>query len=507
MNTIKYMNASKFRTSKTGVEVVYVIDNGDLGVHRKTQHSALLTSVIKSKLFEPKLGSTYTIAVNDKKNVCFVGLGKCNEKPSKNYMHENPMVSFVDLRTAFAHSIAATAKDNLVYFNLTTLPRCTHLGSEYMLQFKSVEALGFLLRASEYKYTMTLGKSKPKNNPRKRIRNVVCNEAVDLSLAAGVLRGDAINRAKYLGDLPSNICTPTYLSNIASEIAKQPKVTAKILGEKAMAKLGMGSFLSVTAGSTEPAVLITLEYRGATRGKGKLKSPIVLVGKGITFDTGGISLKPCGKMSDMKSDMGGAASVLSAFEALVKMGIKRDLVCIVGSAENCIGPDATKPNAVVTSMSGRTIEILNTDAEGRLVLCDCLTYAQTNYDASIIIDVATLTGAVVAALGAQYSGVFSNNDKLAKNLVGISEECCDRAWHLPCGKEFVKMCSSKFADISNLGKGCGASTAAAFLSEFIEDNNKTQWAHIDCAGTFFQNGKSVGRPVSLLINAVKSLAQ
>jgi leucyl aminopeptidase len=311
--------------------------------------------------------------------------------------------------------------------------------------------------------------------------------------SAAVARGMALT--KDLGNLPGNICTPTYLAAKALALGKAHKsIKATVLEEKDMQKLGMGSFLSVTRGSAQPAKLITLEYRGGD----KKQKPIALVGKGITFDSGGISLKPGADMDEMKYDMCGAASVLGTMQAIAEMGLKLNVVGVIPSCENLPSGTATKPGDIVTSMSGQTIEILNTDAEGRLILCDALTYT-AKFHPDTVIDIATLTGACVIALGNVASGLFSNEDKLAQELLAAGEQAHDRAWQLPLWDDYQPLLDSNFADMQNIGGRAGGTiTAACFLSRFTKDY---RWAHLDIAGTANKSGKdkgATGRPVPLL---------
>ena len=277
-------------------------------------------------------------------------------------------------------------------------------------------------------------------------------------------------------------------------LAKTHNLKASVLEEKDMEKLGMGSLLAVARGSEQPAKLIVLEYQGS----GKKENPIVLVGKGVTFDTGGISLKPAAEMDEMKFDMSGAGSVLGTLLAIAEMKLPINVVGIIPATENMPGGKATKPGDVVTSMSGQTIEILNTDAEGRLILCDALTYAE-RYNPKVVIDIATLTGACVIALGNFTTGLISNDDKLAQALLAAGEQAIDRAWQLPLWDEYQDLLKSNFADIANIGgRAAGTITAACFLSRFTK---KYRWAHLDIAGTAWKSGKekgSTGRPVPLL---------
>jgi leucyl aminopeptidase len=318
---------------------------------------------------------------------------------------------------------------------------------------------------------------------------------IQSGLNLGSATGNGMNVARELGNLPGNICTPRYLSNEAKKLSRSyPKLSTKILSEKQMAELGMGSLLSVSAGSAEPAQLIIMEYKGAN----KNQKPHVLVGKGITFDTGGISLKPGGAMDEMKFDMCGAASVFGTMNTIASLEAKVNVVAIVAAAENMPSSTATKPGDIVTTMSGKTIEILNTDAEGRLVLCDALSYAE-RYKPQSVVDIATLTGACVVALGSHASGLFSNNDQLAEELLNAGIQTGDRAWRMPLWDDYKKSLKSNFADLANIGgREAGSITAACFLSYFTKSY---PWAHLDIAGTAWLSGANkgaTGRPVPLL---------
>ncbi|MCL4114999.1 UNVERIFIED_CONTAM: hypothetical protein GTU68_036113 [Idotea baltica] len=298
---------------------------------------------------------------------------------------------------------------------------------------------------------------------------------------------------KNLANHPGNVCTPTYIADQAKAVAKDySNIKIKILEEKDMEKLGMGSFLSVSKGSDEPGKMIILEYTGA---KDKKQAPIALVGKGITFDTGGISLKPGANMDEMKFDMGGAAGMLGTLKACAEMQLPINVVVVLAAAENMPSGRASKPGDIVTSMAGKTIEVLNTDAEGRLVLCDALTYVG-KYKPEVVIDAATLTGACIVALGHHICAVLSNNDELANDIMSAGNTINDRAWQLPMGEEYLKQLKSSFADLGNIGAGGGGTiTAACFLGEFTKDY---KWAHLDIAGTAWEGKDSTGRPVPLL---------
>jgi leucyl aminopeptidase len=313
-------------------------------------------------------------------------------------------------------------------------------------------------------------------------------------LAQGLALAHGISLARDLGNLPGNICTPAYLAEQARKLAKHYRMKVQVLEQADMEKLGMNTLLSVAAGSSQPPKLIVLEYRTGA----KNQKPVVLVGKGVTFDTGGISLKPAPEMDEMKYDMSGAGSVLGTLKAVAEMKLPVNVVGIIPATENMPGGRATKPGDIVTSMSGQTVEILNTDAEGRLILCDALTYAE-RFDPAAVIDIATLTGACVIALGHVVSGLFANDDPLAREVLTAGDHAGDGAWHLPLHDEYQDQLRSNFADFANIGgRPAGAVTAACFLSRFTK---QYKWAHLDVAGTAWKSGKekgSTGRPVPLL---------
>ncbi len=352
--------------------------------------------------------------------------------------------------------------------------------------------------AAECEYRFDSMKSK-KSEPRPLVRVELLTAARDARAAArGLREGGAIGAgtslAKDLGNLPANICTPAFLAEQARKIAREWKLGVEVLERKDMEKLGMGSLLSVAQGSRQPPKLIVLNYAGGA----KKSKPVVLVGKGITFDTGGISLKPSAEMDEMKFDMCGAASVLGALRACAELKLKLNVVGIIPTTENMPGGAATKPGDIVTSMSGQTIEVLNTDAEGRLILCDALTYAE-RFEPAAVVDIATLTGACVIALGHVASGLYSNKEALARELLAAGDEAYDRAWHMPLWDDYQEQLKSNFADMANIGgRPAGSVTAACFLSRYAK---KFDWAHLDIAGTAWKSGKdkgSTGRPVALL---------
>jgi leucyl aminopeptidase len=355
------------------------------------------------------------------------------------------------------------------------------------------------LHAGSYRFEEC--KSKPDEDQaglQKAILNVT--EARTLATARTALKignavGLGLNQARELGDLPPNICTPSHLADVARKNARRyPKMKARVLKQKDMEELGMGALLSVARGSRQPPRLIVVEYQGGKKGD----KPVVLVGKGITFDSGGISIKPSQAMDEMKFDMCGAASVLGTLVMLGELQPPINVVGIVPSCENMPDGDANKPGDIVTSMSGQTIEVLNTDAEGRLILCDALTYSE-RFKPKAVIDIATLTGACVIALGKHPCGLLSNDDRLAQQLLAAGEQADDRAWQLPLWEDYQEQLKSNFADMANIGgREGGAITAACFLARFTE---KLKWAHLDIAGVAWESGKqkgATGRPVPLL---------
>lgn len=312
-----------------------------------------------------------------------------------------------------------------------------------------------------------------------------------------------LDLARDLGHQPPNVCNPTYLLREARKLSKLDKVRVSALDERKMKELGMGAFLAVSQGSHTPGKMIIVEYRGGKTGD----APVVLVGKGITFDTGGISLKPAANMDEMKFDMCGAATVLGTLRAAAEAKLPLNVITVVAAAENMPGGGATRPGDIVRTLSGKTVEILNTDAEGRLVLCDALAYVE-RYKPRAVVDVATLTGAMIVALGSHASGLFTADDELAEALLAAGDWSGDRAWRMPLWDEYQEMLKSNFADVPNIGSpGAGSITAACFLSRFT---GKYPWAHMDVAGSAFQGGASkgaTGRPVGLLFRYLIQASQ
>ena len=368
----------------------------------------------------------------------------------------------------------------------------------------ALAAFAEALQTESYRFDAC--KSKP--DPAAKLAHVIFADGdkdtakkAEAALARGLAIGHGVNLARGLGDLPGNHCTPQHLADTASELAREFGFKCQAFDEHEITALGMSSFLSVAKGSDVPPRLIVLEYQG---GKGK---PVALVGKGLTFDAGGISLKPGAGMDEMKYDMCGAAAVLGTFRAVAELGLAVNLVGVIPACENMPSGRANKPGDIVKAMDGQTIEILNTDAEGRLLLCDALSYV-ARFDPECVIDLATLTGACVIALGHVTNGLFANDDDLAAELLAAAGKSGDLTWRLPLFDEYQEQLKSNFADIANVGgRPAGAITAACFLSRFTE---KYRWAHFDIAGTAWKSGSAkgaTGRPVPLLVEFVAKRAK
>jgi len=476
---------------QTGCAVVGVYENGDLGIAARQidkQFDGLIAKLHGSGDFAAKLGDALMLplpAGSAASRLLLVGLGTRAGFARKQY------------RKALQSSAQALAKtgasDALVYLALEHVP-------ELDMQYRA-RILAEVFSSQAYKIPDLKTNAKAKSK-RLATLNVAAADArgeksATEGLRIGAAVGSGLSMARDLANLPPNVCTPTYLGGRALQLAKEfPSVKTKVLDESGIKALKMGAFLAVTQGSEEPPRLIVCEYRGARKGA----APICLVGKGITFDSGGISLKDPPAMDEMKFDMSGGATVLGTLRAIAELKLKLNVVAIVAAAENMPGGGAVKPADIVTTMSGQTVEILNTDAEGRLVLCDCITYSR-RYKPAAVIDVATLTGACIVALGNHTSGLMSNNEPLAKELESAGIRADDRAWRLPIGEEYVDQLKSNFADIANVGgREGGACTAASFLWKFAKD---LEWAHLDVAGTAWLGGAqkgSTGRPVPLLVD-------
>ena len=485
--TIKTGSPAKL---KTGLLVLGAFAGGKLPALTAAADGAAegrIAALIKRGDLDDKAGSTLLLPDLpgvQAERVLLVSLGKEDELGDKTWR---------DALAAAAKALAATpAKDAVIALADVELDK---RALPWRLQQSAR-----ILADGAYRFDALKSDKDKKDKKHRGAKKLVLLVTSELTaeLDTAVLQGHAIATgmalAKDLGNLPGNICTPTHLAETAESLGKQHKFDVEVLDRDDMEKLGMGSFLSVARGSHQPPKFIVMHYKG---GKAKAK-PVVLVGKGITFDTGGISLKPAAEMDEMKYDMCGAASVLGTFKAVAQMGLPINLVGLIPTTENMPGGGATKPGDVVTSMSGQTIEVLNTDAEGRLILCDALTYAE-RFKPECVIDIATLTGACVVALGKIPSGLLANDDELAAEILRRGTESGDRAWQLPLWDEYQELLKSNFADMGNIGgRYAGTITAACFLSRFAKDY---KWAHLDIAGTAWVSGDAkgaTGRPVPLL---------
>lgn len=441
-----------------------------------------ISQVLKNGDFEGKLNSClvlHQLSGIEASRVLLVGLGKQDEFSEKHYS-QAVRASIKALPKGVAHA-------SLFLAEIAIKKSDTHA--------KVAQLVEVVLDATYQVNAIKAKKADPITLTKVTIHvDKADNAAAEAAVKQGAAIAAGVTVAKDLGNLPPNICTPTYLGEQAKLMAKQYGFKVEVLERAEIEKLGMGSFLGVAQGSVEPPRLIVLQH---LKGK-KSQKPVVLVGKGITFDTGGISLKPGGDMDEMKYDMCGAASVLGTFKAIGELDLAINAVAVIPTCENMPDAGAIKPGDILTSMAGLTIEVLNTDAEGRLILCDALTYAE-RFEPSAVVDIATLTGACVIALGHHPSGLFSNKDALAKELLEAGEAAHDRAWHMPLWEEFQSQLDSNFADMANIGGRAGGSiTAACFLSRFAK---KYDWAHLDIAGTAWKSGKEkggTGRPVPLL---------
>jgi len=374
---------------------------------------------------------------------------------------------------------------------LVFLPECEVRGRDAAWRLRTC---ALAIDHAHFRYAATV---KP-NGSRASLKRIelagVDDAAATLEQARAIARG--VELARELGCLPPNVCNPAYLAERAKQLAERhPEVQLEVLEREQLRELGMGALLAVGQGSSVPPRLIVLQYRNAGDEK-----PFVLVGKGVTFDTGGMNLKPTGSMEEMKYDMCGAAGVMGAFQAAVEMELPVNLVCVVPTVENMPDGGGYRPSDVLTTYSGLTVEVLNTDAEGRLILCDALAYARKRFEPQAMVDAATLTGACVIALGKHATALFSADDKLADELLDAGNESLDRAWRMPLWDDYRNQLESAFADIANIGgKSAGAITAALFLSRFTEG---TRWAHLDVAGTAWDEGRkgyATGRPVPMLV--------
>ena len=488
-------NAAKARTQ---CAVVGVFENVKLSPSARVLDKAskgYLTKVLKRGDISGK--TNQTLVLHDVPNVgatrvLLVGLGNEADMNSAKYASI--------AKTVLGKIKAISSRTNLCCLLEVNVP-------ERNIDWKT-QRIVESFEAGLYSFTKMKGKPPKNADPIESVDLLIDNksefETVLSAIAAGSALTAGINSAKTLGNLPGNICTPTYLADQAKQLAKDyPSITTKIIEEKEIEKLGMGAFMSVTRGSVQPGKLIVITHKG---GKAK-EAPHVLVGKGITFDTGGISLKPGAGMHEMIWDMCGAASVFGTMLAIAEQGLAMNVVGVIAAAENMPSGDASRPGDIVKTMSGQTVEILNTDAEGRLVLCDALTYID-QFNPKTVIDVATLTGACIVALGSHASAMYANDDGVAADLTKAGEDSLDRVWRMPLWEDYQVQINSAFADMANIGgREAGSITAACFLARFTK---KYRWAHLDVAGSAFKGSGpskgSTGRPVSLLFEYLNNLA-
>jgi leucyl aminopeptidase len=481
--------------ARTGVLVLSLFTDGTLPPSSKKIDEASkgrLSALIKRGDLEEKAGSTlllHDLPGIEAERVLLVSLGKRGEFGDK---------AFRDAVSSAAKVLAnGQAKDASVTLAEVDVPGRSQV---WRLQHASR-----ILADGAYQFEAPRAQPAKKERGARKVALLTSGKVTDEAKAA-VRRGLAIAEGmaltKDLGNLPGNVCNPPYLAEVAKALAKEFRLDVEVLEREDMKKLGMGAALSVGQASAQPCKFIVIEYEGGGKSK-----PIVLVGKGVTFDTGGISLKPGANMDEMKFDMCGAATVLGAMKTVARLRLPLNVVALIPAAENMPGGRASRPGDVVTSMSGQTIEILNTDAEGRLGLADALTYAK-RFDTACVIDIATLTGACVIALGNVTSGLFANDDELAEQLLESGNDSGDRAWRMPMFDEYQELLKSDFADMNNLGgRPAGAITAACFLKRFADGY---RWAHLDIAGTNAVSGDAkgaTGRPVPLLTEFLIGLAE
>ena len=452
-------------------------------------HGGRLAKMIRTGDLPSKAGSTLLVQLDGHlPRALLVSMGEAREATAK---------AFTDAVRGGLQAAGQLAVDEAV----SLLHEAPVAGRDTDWKLRSQVLVGREI-AYRFETLKTKRESRPVR-PKRVALPVPPGSASRTAVAQASAIANGVDMARELGNLPANHCTPAYLADTARKMARELGLKAEVLDVRQMQALKMGALLSVARGSAQPPKLIVLRYQGA----GTKQAPIALVGKGVTFDTGGISLKPAAEMDEMKFDMCGAASVLGAMRVVAELKLKLNLVVVVPATENMPGGRATRPGDVVASMSGQTVEILNTDAEGRLILCDALTYVQ-RFKPSAVVDVATLTGACVIALGHHHSGLFSPNDGLAAELQQAGREIGDSCWRMPLDDEYQEQLKSPFADMANIGgRPAGSVTAACFLSRFAKGYD---WAHLDIAGTAWKSGTSkgaTGRPVPLLASFLLARAR
>lgn len=448
--------------------------------------SDLVKELHKSDDFAGKPSKTLLLVNPQKINVkrlLLIGVGELDKLTTKTYLS-----ILQSAANSLDHCGTETAVNALVYIAPKSI-------TEQPLYWSAMQ-IAQVFQRSFYDYAHESRGEHSAKDPKLNAIILPC-ESQDAAIEQGQATALGMALTQDLANMPSNFCTPSFLADTAQELAQDYGFSANILDRQQMIEMGMGSFMAVAQGSTTPPKMICLSYQGAAAED----APIALVGKGVTFDTGGISLKPGAAMDEMKYDMGGAATVLGVFKALGELKPNINVVAVIPATENMPAGNAIKPGDVVTSLSGKTIEILNTDAEGRLILCDALTYAQQTYKPAKIIDMATLTGACIIALGHHVSAVLGNNQELVDALRASGESTYDRFWQMPLGEEWDEQLKSNFADMANIGgRPAGTITAAQFLARFTQD---VDWAHLDIAGTAWVSGSNkgaTGRPVPALVD-------
>ena len=490
LNNILLKDVSSTGLSSVKTDLLVLVINKDT----KTNPSFKDLNKISKNYISKTISSHLKESANSVLLPCVDGINATNILLVKGLDKKDPIHKWLSMYQSIAHKGNHLGSKDISIMPGSVAPN----GKD---EFWLIEMLSKTIESNVYIFSETKNKTIKKPSVKRLTVLTSGLSASSLTKAKqaakkGYAIGEGVNTAKYLGDLPANHCTPRIIERKVKSMTKDfPKLKVKSFNEKDMKKMGMGSFLSVSHGSEEPARMMVIEYKG---GKASEK-PIALVGKGVTFDTGGVSIKPSPGMDEMKWDMCGAATVFGVMSTLARLNADVNVVGVMGCAENMCSSKATKPGDVVTSMSGQTIEILNTDAEGRLILADCLTYVG-KYKPSHVIDMATLTGAVVIALGRHASGVMANDQHLADMIVQAGEDSGDRAWQLPLWDEHQSCTKTKYADLANIGGGREAGTihAAAFLSKFTNDY---KWAHIDIAATASYSTPvkaGTGRPVPLI---------
>lgn len=468
--------------------IVGIYERGKLGkaaLDIDKASKGFIRNHIKSGDLNGQLGRTFLLTSIDgvkAQRILVVGLGKVSSFG---------ISQFRQATSAAINILKSSKVANLV--NYLTLEEVEGINPYYLSRY-SIQTVGDML----YRFNKMKSGRQNRSTILKRIGLALRTKSDASKVMLGAKHADAIiagmNLAKDLGNLPPNICTPSYLARTAQRLTRENKnIQTRVMSEAAMKRLGMHSLLSVTAGTVLPAKLIVMKYKNAPK-----QDPVVLVGKGVTFDAGGISLKPGHGMDEMKFDMCGAAAVIGTMAVIAKLKLPINVNVVVPTCENLPSGTATRPGDIIKSMSGKTIEILNTDAEGRLILCDAITYSK-RFKPAALIDVATLTGACVIALGHHRTAVMSNSDTLANSIIDAGISADDRGWHMPIADEYERQLKSNFADFANIGgREGGAITAACFLSKFTTG---IEWAHLDIAGTAWHSGKKKGstaRPVPML---------